>query len=368
MLVNRVGDLSLLTAMAIIFIVFGTLKYNIIFPIVQYFLDVDYVFLNFNFNLITLICLLLFVGAMGKSAQFGLHVWLPDAMEGPTPVSALIHAATMVTAGVFLVIRSSFLFEYSISASIFVTLIGGITALFSSIIGAFQFDIKKIVAYSTCSQLGYMFFSAGLSIYTISLFHLFNHAFFKALLFLSMGSIIHGLMDEQDFRRMGGMAFMLPLTYISVFIGSLSLMALPYLTGFFSKDLLLELSFAFFNVLSIFIYFVGTFAASLTAFYSTRLLFWVFISNLNAYKHYVFDVHEPGIFMSFTLIILSILSIFAGYIFNEAYSGVGSNFWANSIFLNVLNYSVFESEFDLFFVKLLPLFFSILGVYLYFNL
>jgi len=178
MLVNRVGDLSLLTAMAIIFVVFGTLKYNIIFPIVQYFLDVDYVFLNFSFDLITLICFLLFIGAMGKSAQFGLHVWLPDAMEGPTPVSALIHAATMVTAGVFLVIRSSFLFEYSVSALIFVTLIGGITALFSSIIGAFQFDIKKIVAYSTCSQLGYMFFSAGLSVYTVSLFHLFNHAFF----------------------------------------------------------------------------------------------------------------------------------------------------------------------------------------------
>jgi len=198
---------------------------------------------------------------------------LPDAMEGPTPVSALIHAATMVTAGVFLVIRSSFLFEYSNTVLILVTFIGAVTALFSSIIGAFQFDIKKIVAYSTCSQLGYMFFSAGLSIYTISLFHLFNHAFFKALLFLSMGSVIHGLMDEQDFRRMGGMAVVLPLTYVSVLIGSLSLMAVPYLTGFYSKDLLLELSFAFFNILSIFIYFIGTFAAILTAFYSTRLLY-----------------------------------------------------------------------------------------------
>jgi len=198
---------------------------------------------------------------------------LPDAMEGPTPVSALIHAATMVTAGVFLVIRSSFLFEYSTSILLFVSFIGGITALFSSMIGAFQFDIKKIVAYSTCSQLGYMFFSAGLSIYTISLFHLFNHAFFKALLFLSMGSIIHGLMDEQDFRKMGGLAFMFPLTYICVLVGSISLMAVPYLTGFFSKDFILELSFAFFNVMSIFIYFIGTFAAFLTAFYSTRLLY-----------------------------------------------------------------------------------------------
>jgi len=251
---------------------------------------------------------------------------LPDAMEGPTPVSALIHAATMVTAGVFLVIRSSFIFEYSYSVLIFVTFIGAITALFSSIIGAFQYDIKKIVAYSTCSQLGYMFFSAGLSIYTVSLFHLFNHAFFKALLFLSMGSIIHGLMDEQDFRRMGGMAFALPLTYISVLIGSLSLMAIPYLTGFYSKDLLLELSFAFFNVLSIFIYFIGTFAAVLTAFYSTRLLYWVFLSGLNSFKPYSYDVHESGFFMSFTLFVLCLMSIFAGYISSEAYSGIGSNF------------------------------------------
>jgi len=286
-------------------------------------------------------------------------------MEGPTPVSALIHAATMVTAGVFLVIRSSFLFEYSVSALIFVAFIGGITALFSSIIGAFQFDIKKIVAYSTCSQLGYMFFSAGLSIYTISLFHLFNHAFFKALLFLSMGSIIHGLMDEQDFRRMGGMAFALPLTYVCVLIGSISLMAIPFLTGFYSKDLLLELSFAFFNVLSIFIYFVGTFAAFITAFYSTRLLFWVFLSNLNSFRQYIDEVHEPHFFMSITLFILGIMSIFAGYFFSEAYSGIGSNLWSNSIFINVINYSVFEADFDLFFVKLLPLVASIFGVVFY---
>jgi len=247
-------------------------------------------------------------------------------MEGPTPVSALIHAATMVTAGVFLVIRSCFLFEYSVSVLLFISFVGGMTALFSSLIGTFQFDIKRIVAYSTCSQLGYMFFSAGLSIYTISLFHLFNHAFFKALLFLSMGSIIHGLMDEQDFRKMGGLAYVFPLTYICVLIGSIALMAIPYSTGFFSKDFILELSFAFFNVMSIFIYFVGTFAAFLTAFYSTRLLFWVFLSNLNSFKPYVYDIHEPKFFMSFTLYILSIFSIFAGYCFSEAFAGIGSNF------------------------------------------
>ena len=365
MLVNRIGDLSLLTAMAVIFTLFGSLNYNIIFVTTQYIVDLNYIFLNIYFNSITLICLLLFIGAMGKSAQIGLHVWLPDAMEGPTPVSALIHAATMVTAGVFLVIRSSFLFEYSTSILLFVSFIGGITALFSSMIGAFQFDIKKIVAYSTCSQLGYMFFSAGLSIYTISLFHLFNHAFFKALLFLSMGSIIHGLMDEQDFRKMGGLAFMFPLTYICVLVGSISLMAVPYLTGFFSKDFILELSFAFFNVMSIFIYFIGTFAAFLTAFYSTRLLYWIFLSNINSYKPYVYDIYEPGFFMSFTLLILSIFSIFAGYCFSEAFGGIGSNFWSNSIYINSLNFSGFEAEFELFFIKLLPLIISILGVIIY---
>jgi NADH-ubiquinone oxidoreductase chain 5 len=194
-------------------------------------------------------------------------------MEGPTPVSALIHAATMVTAGVFLVIRSSFIFEYSDSVLIFVAIIGGLTALFSAIIGIFQFDVKKIVAYSTCSQLGYMFFSSGMSNYSISLFHLFNHAFFKALLFLSMGSIIHALSDEQDIRKMGGLAKMLPLTYISVIVGSIALLGIPYLTGFYSKDILLELTFSRFNINGIFLYVLGVIAAFCTAFYSTRLLY-----------------------------------------------------------------------------------------------
>jgi len=182
-------------------------------------------------------------------------------MEGPTPVSALIHAATMVTAGVFLVIRSSFLFENSFNILIFISLIGGLTCLFSGLIGVFQFDIKKIVAYSTCSQLGYMFFSAGMSNYNVSLFHLFNHAFFKALLFLSMGSIIHALCDEQDIRRMGGLIRYLPLTYIMVLIGTLSLLAFPFLTGFYSKDFLLEFVFSIYTIDSLFFYFLGVFAA-----------------------------------------------------------------------------------------------------------
>ena len=194
-------------------------------------------------------------------------------MEGPTPVSALIHAATMVTAGVFLVIRSSFLFEYSSVVLIFVGLIGGFTCLFSSIIGIFQFDIKKIVAYSTCSQLGYMFFSCGMSNYNVALFHLFNHAFFKALLFLSMGSIIHAMSDEQDFRRMGGLVKLLPFTYTMVLIGSIALLGIPFLTGFYSKDMILEFTFSIFYINAIYVYLLGLIAAFCTAFYSTRLLY-----------------------------------------------------------------------------------------------
>jgi len=194
-------------------------------------------------------------------------------MEGPTPVSALIHAATMVTAGVFLVIRCSFLFEYANNVLVFMGLVGGLTCFFSSIIGAFQFDIKKIVAYSTCSQLGYMFFSCGMSNYSVGLFHLFNHAFFKALLFLSMGSIIHAMSDEQDFRRMGGLVNLLPFTYVMVMVGSLSLLAIPFLTGFYSKDMILEFTYARFNLDGFFLYLLGIFAAFFTAFYSTRLIY-----------------------------------------------------------------------------------------------
>lgn len=218
-------------------------------------------------------------------------------MEGPTPVSALIHAATMVTAGVFLVIRCSFLFEYANNILIFMGLIGGFTCFFSSIIGAFQFDIKKIVAYSTCSQLGYMFFSCGMSNYSVSLFHLFNHAFFKALLFLSMGSIIHAMSDEQDFRRMGGLVNLLPFTYVMVMIGSLSLLAIPFLTGFYSKDMILEFTYARFNLDGFFLYLLGIFAAFFTAFYSTRLIYWVFLSPANFYRSNLYFIHEPNFYM-----------------------------------------------------------------------
>jgi len=234
MLINRVGDIGLVLAMLMIFKEFGTLE----------FLTIDSLLgLNPRGENITIICLLLFLGAVGKSAQLGLHTWLPDAMEGPTPVSALIHAATMVTAGVFLIIRSGPLFEGSPLALTVVTICGALTAFFAATTGAVQNDLKKVVAYSTCSQLGYMVMACGISNYSTSLFHLINHGFFKALLFLSAGSVIHAVSDEQDMRKMGGLIKSIPLTYVLILIGSLSLAGFPYLTGFYSKDLILELTY-----------------------------------------------------------------------------------------------------------------------------
>lgn len=366
MLVNRIGDLALLLGLSIIFFFFGSLKYSVVFSLVSYFLDMKFFFLGFYFDVINLICFFLFLGAMGKSAQLGLHIWLPDAMEGPTPVSALIHAATMVTAGVFLVIRCSFLFEYANNILIFMGLIGGFTCFFSSIIGAFQFDIKKIVAYSTCSQLGYMFFSCGMSNYSVSLFHLFNHAFFKALLFLSMGSIIHAMSDEQDFRRMGGLVNLLPFTYVMVMVGSLSLLAIPFLTGFYSKDMILEFTYARFNLDGFFLYLLGIFAAFFTAFYSTRLIYWVFLSPANFYRSNLYFIHEPNFYMWFPMFILFFFSVFVGYIFSEAFIGIGSSFFGNSIFIFFNNFSVFDAEFNLFFVKYIPLLISLSGIGFFF--
>jgi NADH-ubiquinone oxidoreductase chain 5 len=366
MLVNRVGDLALLIGISIIFFNFLTLKYVVIFNLINYLLDLNFILFNFNFNMLNLISLFLFFGAMGKSAQLGLHMWLPDAMEGPTPVSALIHAATMVTAGVFLVIRNSYIFENSLNILIFVSFIGGLTCLFSGLIGVFQFDIKKIVAYSTCSQLGYMFFSCGMSNYNIALFHLFNHAFFKALLFLSMGSIIHALFDEQDIRKMGNLVNYLPLTYIMVFIGSFSLLAFPFLTGFYSKDFLLEFVFSIYSINSLFIYLLGVIAAFFTAFYSFRLIYWVFFSKINFLKNNFYGINEINVFMLSSMFILTICSIIIGYIFYDAFIGIGSTFLVNSIFININNYSVLDAEFSLFFLKYLPLIFTLFGFFLFF--
>lgn len=213
MVVNRIGDIGVVLAMLVIYDVFKSLNYGSVFALIPYFYNFDYFFWGFSFNLVDLISLLLFIGVAGKSAQIGLHVWLPDAMEGPTPVSALIHAATMVTAGVFILVRASIIFEYSTYSLSVITFFGALTAFLASTVGVFQNDIKRVIAYSTCSQLGYMVLAAGMSLYFVSFFHLFTHAFFKALLFLGAGSVIHSLGDEQDMRRYGGTISLLPFSY-----------------------------------------------------------------------------------------------------------------------------------------------------------
>lgn len=307
MLVNRVGDIGLVLAMIMLIREFGTLEFSVINGIL-----IDPTINNIN---LTIICLLLFLGAVGKSAQLGLHTWLPDAMEGPTPVSALIHAATMVTAGVFLIIRSAPLFEKTPLALVFVTTIGALTAFFAATSGLVQNDLKKVIAYSTCSQLGYMVMVCGISNYSTSLFHLMNHAFFKALLFLSAGSVIHAVSDEQDLRKMGGLLKSIPFTYVMVLIGSLSLMGFPYLTGFYSKDLILELVFDKYYIA--FAYWLGGISALLTAFYSIRLIYLTFLTNPNSKKEILINAHESSFNILFPLFFLALGSIFVGYLTKE---------------------------------------------------
>jgi len=272
MIVNRIGDFGLCLSFFLIFFYFKSLDYCLIFSLVNHFSPADFFFVGLKYNSLDLISFLLFIGVMGKSAQLGLHTWLPDAMEGPTPVSALIHAATMVTAGVFLLIRVSPILEYTQFSLNIIVFIGSLTAFFASTVAAFQNDIKKIIAYSTCSQLGYMVFACGLSAYTASMFHLFNHAFFKALLFLGAGSVIHALSNEQDLRKMGGLLNFLPVTYVSFLIGSLSLSGFPFLTGYYSKDFILECAYGTYSFVSLFSYCLGLVAAYFTVFYSLKII------------------------------------------------------------------------------------------------
>lgn len=361
MLINRIGDLAILLAMFLIFCIFGSLNYDIVFGLVPYVNRYTFDIFTYSFDNIDLICLLLFIGAMGKSAQFGLHSWLPDAMEGPTPVSALIHAATMVTAGVFLVVRSSYLFEYSEFALSFIVIIGATTAFFASTIGLFQNDLKKIIAYSTCSQLGYMIFACGLSGYEYALFHLSNHAFFKALLFLSAGAIIHAVGDEQDIRKMGGLQKKLPFTYAVMLIGSLALMGFPFLSGFYSKDGILELAYARQDALGDFAFILGVLAAFSTSFYSIRLLVLVFLVNPNGSRENLLNAHEPGLPMSLPLGILCVLSICIGYFTKDLFIGLGTSFWNGVIFILPENYIDSDIEFIPVWVKYIPLIASLSG-------
>ena len=340
-LVNRVGDFGFAIGIFLIFLFFGTINYNEVFQSVPSFSSKEINFLGIDVNLITLICLFLFLGAMGKSAQFLLHTWLPDAMEGPTPVSALIHAATMVTAGVFLVVRCSPIFEYSQFALNFVTIIGMTTAFFAATIALVQNDIKKIIAYSTCSQLGYMFFAAGVGAYHVAIFHLFTHAFFKALLFLGSGSVIHSLNGEQDIRNMGGLWKKMPYTWISMIVGTLALTGFPFLSGYYSKDAIIEFAYLSGTNIGYIAAGVGILTAFLTAIYSWRLIFKTFHGKFNNQKVSQSDVHESEAIIIISLACLVVGSIFAGFLFKDFLIGNDSiDFWKNSIlFLKNVDHS-----------------------------
>jgi len=364
MLVNRVGDFALLLAIFAIYFVFNSLDYDTVFSLTPLMLDHKILIGGSEIPALDMICILLFVGAMGKSAQLGLHTWLPDAMEGPTPVSALIHAATMVTAGVFLLARCSHLFEYSPTALNLVVFVGSATAFFASTTGLFQNDMKRVIAYSTCSQLGYMIFACGLSSYEVGVLHLSNHAFFKALLFLGAGSVIHAVADEQDMRKMGGLKRLLPFTYSIMLIGSLALMGFPFLTGFYSKDTILEVAYAKYTIWGHFSYYLGTFAAFFTAFYSIRLLFLVFLAEPNGHRKVILNAHEGSWRMTFPLFILSILSISVGFLTRDLFIGFGTDFWGFSIFVLPQNYVLSDIEFVDLFHKLLPLMISLAGAFL----
>lgn len=343
-LVNRVGDFGFALGIFLIYWTFGSIEYATVFESAAALKAQTVPVFGTEISVITLICLLLFMGAMGKSAQIGLHTWLPDAMEGPTPVSALIHAATMVTAGVFMVARCSHLFEYSEVALGVVTLVGAVTALFAASIALVQTDIKRIIAYSTCSQLGYMFFACGVSAYSAGIFHLTTHAFFKALLFLGAGSVIHALSDEQDIRKMGGLWKKIPFTYGVMWIGSLALAGIYPFAGYFSKDIILEAAYASNTLCGHFAYWMGLCAAFFTAFYSWRLLILTFHGKPRASNDVMHHVHESPLSMTIPLLLLAIGALVSGYI---GYNYLGmteyeSPFW-NGMLYNLSQHNALDA-------------------------
>jgi NADH-ubiquinone oxidoreductase chain 5 len=368
MLLNRIGDFSLLFGIFLIFVNYKAVDYSTVAALTPFLKDKTINFLNIDINLLTAVSIFLFLGAVGKSAQLGLHTWLPDAMEGPTPVSALIHAATMVTAGVFLIARSSFIYEHATYVLDYIIVIGALTAFFASITGLVQNDLKRVIAYSTCSQLGYMVFACGLSNYSVGVFHLTNHAFFKALLFLGAGSVIHAVNDEQDMRKMGGLKNLVPFTYSIMIIGSLALIGFPFLTGFYSKDLILEVAYGKYTLLGFFSYFLGTLGAFFTAFYSTRLAYLTFMSKPMGHRKVVCYAYDSGPQITIVLGCLAIPSIFVGYLTKDMLVGVGSPFFATAIYTNFQNVNLFDAEFIPVFYKTLPVNLSLLGVFLAFCL
>ncbi len=362
---NRVGDFGLMIAIAIIYLVFNSVEFSQVFANVKTINPTKYVLFGHKINIIDITCILLFIGAMGKSAQIGLHVWLADAMEGPTPVSALIHAATMVTAGVFLVARCSPLFEMSPIALGMVTIVGALTAIFAATIAITQNDIKKIIAYSTCSQLGYMFFACGVSAYSAAIFHLATHAFFKALLFLGAGAVIYSMHHEQDIRKMGGLYKKIPFTYAMMWIGSLALAGFPPFAGFFSKDIILEAAYASNASFSNLAFYLGILAAFLTAFYSWRLLFLVFHGQTRVDKKTFSHAHEAPKNMLIPLFVLAIGSVFAGVFGVNVLNivSVDNNLFIDSIYLNFANRDLLEKAHHVpFLVKISPLLVGIVAI------
>jgi NADH-quinone oxidoreductase subunit L len=334
-IVNRVGDLFFMLGLALTFWTFQSVEFEAIFAGMEQ--AKGRMFLGLP--ALEVIGVLLFLGACGKSAQLGLHTWLPDAMEGPTPVSALIHAATMVTAGVFLMARMSPLMEYAPTALAIVTVVGASTALFAATIGCVQNDIKRIIAYSTCSQLGYMFFAIGVGVYQAAIFHLFTHAFFKALLFLGAGSVIHAMSDEQDIRRMGGIWKKIPITYAMMWVGSLALAGVPYFAGYYSKDMVLEVAYAAHSTTGMLAFVFGLIAAFLTAFYSWRLIILTFHGTPRADHHTMAHVHESPWVMLVPLLVLSLGAIFAGAVFYPMFVGHDqAEFWNGAIYTAASNH------------------------------
>lgn len=365
---NRIGDFFLMLGIIFIYLLFGSVDFLVVFTLVPFYQKAVFVFLGLEINMIFFITLLLFGAAVGKSAQIFLHTWLPDAMEGPTPVSALIHAATMVTAGIFLILRTSFIFEYATPAISQVLIWFGLLTIFlSSVAGCSQFDIKKIIAYSTCSQLGYMVLICGFSEYAMAFYHLVNHAFFKALLFLGAGSVIHSLANEQDIRRMGGLINVLPFTYSIFIIGSLALCGFPFLSGFFSKDPIILVFFYSTSIKNFFIFWLVTFSNVLTSFYSFRLIYYVFLSFPSGYRKIYFNIKEDTHFTVIgSLFILAVLSITSGFFLEDLFIGAGSYLFDFCLKVLPINSKV-DIEFTVpFFIQFLSVLVSFTGYFFIF--
>ena len=360
-IVNRVGDFGFALGILAIFLMFDTVSFDAVFAGAPGMVDAELTFLGHSFDFLEVACILFFVGAMGKSAQFLLHTWLPDAMEGPTPVSALIHAATMVTAGVFMVARLSPIFEYAPIALSVVTFFGATTAIFAATIAITQNDIKRVIAYSTCSQLGYMFFACGVSAYGAGIFHLTTHAFFKALLFLGAGAVIHAMSDEQDMRKMGGIWRMVPVTYVLMWIGNLALAGIFPFSGFFSKDIILESAFASHTGLGMYAFGLGILAAFLTALYSWRLLFLTFHGKPRADEKVMAHVHEAPAIMWVPLVGLAIGAIVIGYLMLPMVA-TDIDFWGTSILVLPIHNALEDAHHVDFWVKALPMAVGVLGI------